>query len=278
MADQPTSMPERRGLRLTIAMGALVALLAVLAIAISSGVARDVLSLVLPVFATLAGAALAFAHEKGTVRAAHEQTLAALDKAGGAAAAPVARVMIPRAQIVFASVPPGAALKDVKLADIDRLMQAPSTAEDGRVSRVPILTQDSVLAGLIHRAAWAELKFENVPRAFTLSQTQSQSLGVIAQQSEAQTETVTLPAVKFDSDSLERLLDMPCQSPFGTTFGDIFTRSVGFVPEDATLAVAKWAMAAKPGCEDVMVTRTGKADEPVLGWITDIDLARAAPA
>jgi len=46
----------------------------------------------------------------------------------------------------------------------------------------------------------------------------------------------------------------------------------GFVPETATLAEAKAAMEALDKCQDVFVTKTGKKDEPILGWITNIIL------
>jgi hypothetical protein len=53
---------------------------------------------------------------------------------------------------------------------------------------------------------------------------------------------------------------------------DVFQNSFGFVVEDATLADAKSKMESvgkSYPCNDVFVTKTGKRDEPVLGWVTD---------
>jgi hypothetical protein len=35
-------------------------------------------------------------------------------------------------------------------------------------------------------------------------------------------------------------------------------------------------MLATKGSKDVIVTKTGQADEPAEGWITDVDIARQA--
>lgn len=62
------------------------------------------------------------------------------------------------------------------------------------------------------------------------------------------------------------------------TFGDVLgvpalkvvlQRSFELVGEAATLQDAKDKMQANPSCEDVFVTKTGAAGEPVIGWITD---------
>lgn len=62
------------------------------------------------------------------------------------------------------------------------------------------------------------------------------------------------------------------------TFGDVLgvpalklllQRSFELVAETATLQDARDSMQGNPSCEDVFVTRTGAAGEPVIGWITD---------
>jgi hypothetical protein len=47
------------------------------------------------------------------------------------------------------------------------------------------------------------------------------------------------------------------------------TSCFGFVAASATMADAKAAMDAIDRCSDVFVTQNGRADEPLLGWITD---------
>jgi len=49
----------------------------------------------------------------------------------------------------------------------------------------------------------------------------------------------------------------------------VLEQSFEIVGEGSTLHDVKEKMRQNPICEEVFVTRTGVADEPVLGWITD---------
>jgi hypothetical protein len=49
----------------------------------------------------------------------------------------------------------------------------------------------------------------------------------------------------------------------------VLEKSFEVVAEQASLADAKAKMDANPICEDVFVTKSGVANEPVIGWITD---------
>ncbi len=46
------------------------------------------------------------------------------------------------------------------------------------------------------------------------------------------------------------------------------------VPEKATLADAKSKMESVAGCEDIFITKSSSADEPMLGWISNVRLAK----
>jgi hypothetical protein len=59
---------------------------------------------------------------------------------------------------------------------------------------------------------------------------------------------------------------------------DMFTSSAAFVGADATLGDAKVAMNSTLQCYDVFVTETGKADEAVVGWVTDVIIADSEPS
>jgi hypothetical protein len=48
--------------------------------------------------------------------------------------------------------------------------------------------------------------------------------------------------------------------------------------EDWNLADAKAKMESLTGCQDVIVTHQGNAGEPVLGWISNVDIARLSQA
>lgn len=48
------------------------------------------------------------------------------------------------------------------------------------------------------------------------------------------------------------------------------------IKKKATLAEARSSMLTTPGCRDVFVTEHGKWDEPVLGWLTDLDIPQTS--
>ncbi len=54
----------------------------------------------------------------------------------------------------------------------------------------------------------------------------------------------------------------------------IFEETFVVVSMQASVAEAKSAMVARAGCSDVFVTRGGSRDEPVIGWLTNVDIAR----
>jgi hypothetical protein len=53
----------------------------------------------------------------------------------------------------------------------------------------------------------------------------------------------------------------------------LLLRTFALVPANATLGEARTRMRAVPRCHDVIVTQTGAPTEPVVGWLTDRDLA-----
>ncbi len=54
--------------------------------------------------------------------------------------------------------------------------------------------------------------------------------------------------------------------------------NIVFVPESASVADAKKAMEAQTGCQDLIVTKTGSKTEPMLGWMTNVDIGRLSKA
>jgi len=53
------------------------------------------------------------------------------------------------------------------------------------------------------------------------------------------------------------------------------TKLVVFVAATATLADAKTALDKVAGAQDIIVTPTGNATEPMLGWLSNVDLTKA---
>jgi hypothetical protein len=56
----------------------------------------------------------------------------------------------------------------------------------------------------------------------------------------------------------------------------IFENSFVVVDRQASLAEARSAMQERAGCSDVFVTEHGRADEPVIGWLTNVDMTRGS--
>lgn len=56
----------------------------------------------------------------------------------------------------------------------------------------------------------------------------------------------------------------------------MFESTFVVVKRQATLAEAKSAMLARPGCSDVFVTAGGSRNEPVQGWLANVDITRSS--
>jgi hypothetical protein len=54
------------------------------------------------------------------------------------------------------------------------------------------------------------------------------------------------------------------------------SKLVVFVSASSTLADAKAALDKVPGAQDIIVTATGNATDPMLGWLSNVDLIKAA--
>lgn len=48
-------------------------------------------------------------------------------------------------------------------------------------------------------------------------------------------------------------------------------------PAAATMADAKAIMSSFANCRDVFVTENGQRSEPVIGWVTNVDIVFCAP-
>jgi hypothetical protein len=51
-------------------------------------------------------------------------------------------------------------------------------------------------------------------------------------------------------------------------------KALAYVRVDATLADAKAEMERAPGAQDVIVTQDGTPRQPVLGWLTNVDIGK----
>jgi hypothetical protein len=117
--------------------------------------------------------------------------------------------------------------------------------EEKRYSRLPFMDPSDRLVYIVHRSVLDQFVARKVGRG----------------------KTADLPTCS--------LADALAEQPDVRT---MFTTTAAFISSGATLGEAKLAMAATRNCYDVFVTETGRPEEPVLGWITDVIIADSEPA
>ena len=128
-------------------------------------------------------------------------------------------------------------IESIKLTDIREELKLQ------KLNRIPILDKEGRPIYIIHRSLIEQ---------FIVNQLDSGENGVDIR-------TLTLADLLKDTDLKE-------------TFENTFA----IVKRQATLAEAKSAMLAKPGCSDIFVTAGGGSNEPVQGWLTNVDLVRSS--
>jgi hypothetical protein len=150
-------------------------------------------------------------------------------------ATPVSARMVKRSEMFCKYLKPG---DENKIKVLDLLRELDSTG----INRIPFLDHTGKALYLTHRSL--------------LDRFMSRRL---AKGSVAKLEEVTLA-------------DMFGEQP---SFKTVISTSFGFVPFASTLAQVRTEMAKLPDCRDIFVTRSGAADEPVEGFITDVMIATA---
>ena len=208
------------------------------------------LSSLLPLFATWVGTVLAFYYTKENYQSATQGTLDIVKTINQRLASTrIVDVMMPRRSIIFQMVPVGG-LGEVGLAEIEAKF-AESGASGGKISRLHLFDAGGKAVAIMHRSVWSEMLVAGLREQ---------------------------PPIDVKIGTLARLLDKGYPSPVSQTFKDFITNTLVFIAIDRTLAEAKSAMEAKPGCQDVIVTQTGSQSEAVAGWISNIDIGRLSQA
>ena len=203
---------------------------------------------VLPLLGTWVGTVLAFYFTKESLESASRTTLNVVRSINQKLASiPVLQAMMKAGDVVKATVASGT-VGDLPLATIDSLFK--TALPNGRnISRLPIVNGAGACIGIVHRSVWMEMQVGGVKLS---------------------------PAVDVTKDTLAKLL--PQKSLAGKTFDDIVKGTIAFVASGQTLEDAKRAMEALSLCQDVFVTQSAKADEPMLGWISNVDITRLSQA
>ena len=154
---------------------------------------------------------------------------------------PVTEKMLPINKISWHEIPKGSSEKEVKLLDLHGKY-------GGIVTRMPVLDDIGAARHVIH---------------------QSLVYKFISAKSIAASESGT----PFDPKglTLEDFLNFK-------NMRQIVTEAIAFVPETANLEQAKAEMEKISKCQDVFVTESGKRDEPIKGWLTNVDIGRLSKA
>jgi len=202
-----------------------------------SEAAKNAFTAVLPVLAGWVGTVLAFYFSA----ASQERTSESLDKViTRTTGSPLASKLVSEKMIAFAAI---VALQDLdkeaKDVSISTLQQAfkKELPTGGKVTRL-IFVENGVFKYVLHESA----------------------LNAFIAKSD---DPATAPDKKFadmlkDEETLRQI-----------------SKLVVFVSTGTTLADAKAALEKMSGAQDIIVTATGNTTEPMLGWLTNIDLTKA---
>jgi hypothetical protein len=201
---------------------------------------RFVFSTILPLLASWVGTVLAYYYSRENLAAATRSvTDLAMEITGTQRlqSTLASQAMIPLARIATLIPKPVATYAQLSALKLTEVLKF---LDDRGVQRLPILNDNNVLQYLVHKSA--------------ITNYRSKYAGTQG----------------INDKTLQDLIDEDAAGP------KMFKTSYVFVSLDSTLADAKAAMDRLAGCEDVFATRNGKSDEPVEGWITDNDIAKAA--
>ena len=239
-----------------VVLGAIVMLGAAIAEAAGSkgqvlAAAQILYSSLLPMFATWVGTILAFYYTKENFEAATRGTLDLVRSVSQTlSATPLADKMMPRAKIVTETIPAGKSVDDLSISALERRFdQIGSNGQ--RISRLLLVDDSGACLGILHRALLGEMLAAGLRDA---------------------------PPIDPAKDSLGKLLSKASPLHSGLSYRDVVLNSLAYVSKDRTVADAKAAMEQKPGCQDVIVTTSGSGAEPMLGWISNVDISRLLQA
>jgi hypothetical protein len=251
--SSPTDAPRRvdnfrEWLALGIVGGASVLLVVVAIVAIVYSTNKDATSIqilgqLLPLVGTWVGTVLAFYFTKESFQVAQKgalETFKQITPDEEAKSIEAREVMIPVVAFDKLAIPSGQGPGDIPIAQV---------LKDMRRGRLPVVASNGVLVCLIHESTLFEWLKDQ------------------AQQSVSYDDAV--------KRSLQDLLDATRKRRgHEMKYADFFRTTTVFVPNGATLHDAKVALSSAPQARDVFVTQNGKADEPLQGWLTDIDIAK----
>ncbi len=205
-------------------------------------VAQNVFNAVLPLIASWVGTVLAYYYSRENLNAATRNATEMAQQLSGHEKLQVLNVrdmMIPRERI-----------DAMPVAEATKLSQIIEFLQQHRRQRLPVFDERGAIRYIVHLSTVHAFLSESLLPA-----------GATANPGKPSPDQLTFADLLADAGRK-----------------DLLSTSFGVVAETATLAEAKAALEQGRAREDVFITRTGKRDEPVLGWITDNDLVRLTRA
>jgi len=152
---------------------------------------------------------------------------------------PVTSGMIERRKIAAFAIREGDSEADVRVVDLHLML-------GGVVTRIPVLDHADVPVCVIHQSLIYKFLADR-------------SIDAMKAKQPFDAERYTLKDLLAASGMKELVQD-----------------SLAYVAKGAMLSDAKERMDRTPNCQDIFVTEHGQAGEPVLGWLTDTEVRRAA--
>jgi hypothetical protein len=114
----------------------------------------------------------------------------------------------------------------------------------GRITRMPILDSSGVVQYIVHQSGLFKFLADKALGGAT----------------PAEIEKLTLQDLVDDAELKS------------------WVANIVYVSERASVGDAKKAMEERPGCQDLIVTKTGSRTEAMLGWMTNVDIGRLSKA
>jgi hypothetical protein len=197
-----------------------------------------------PLLGTWVGTVIAFYFSSSNYKAAADgvrDLVQQLTPDQKLASVPVSRAMVPRSRMTVIRLATTAnaaqAAIDAAAAAINLRTDVIALLQDP-VTRVPVLDQNDVALYIIHESVLYQ--YASVPDA-----------------------PPAVPAAA--ARTLSSFLNYQGMR-------DRASNTKAFVSASASLADAKGAMGKVAGCQDVFVTQSGQATDPVMGWLTNVDI------
>jgi len=238
----------RQRLAVWVAFGGMgaVAALGIVSIFRNQVNAKDILTMVLPVIGTWVGTVLAFYFAKDNLLAATQSTKELLGLTERLKKIPVDSAMLRFGdpKVLKKQLAAGEDPRSLKLLDLAKLLR------DAGRNRLPVLNADGAAVYIIHLS--------------TLTNYISQRM--------AQPASGAKPVAELTIQDMEK--DTP----------KLFSAIQGFdfVKKTASLAEAKAVLESKlksnPDVADIFVTENGGKDEPVIGWVTNVEIGLRSQA